>query len=272
MRLRTGIIAWRANMHDLYGGLGLTATEPPHEIERQFLGMMSHELRSPMQSVLGYTALLLGGYRGSLTDEQRQDLCDIQVGAERLLIMIEQMLDLSHIHASELAVNVEQVELGEHLGQVCDVFAPVAAMKELVLRLEVPSVLPAVRGDPTRIRQILHILIDNAIKFTDAGEVHVRAEVRRDEVTIAVQDTGIGIAPEMIPRVFVPFQQGDRSETRRFGGAGLGLALAYELAQLMGGRLDAESLLGEGTTFTLCLPRLESTSPVTAYLRGLHCP
>jgi signal transduction histidine kinase len=232
-----------------------TALVAANRAKGGLLAMLSHELRTPLQAVLGYAEFLLDDPRASLTPEQRDDLSFIQQGGRRMLTLINQMLDLSRLDAGGLQLDRKPVALADILEQVRQDVAPQASAKCLALQIALPEGLPPVWGDAERLRQILLNLVGNAVKFTERGSVAVSAAAIADEtVAVTVCDTGIGIAPDVLPHIFEPFRQADHRLSRRHGGAGLGLAIAQRLAALMDGRITVESALGEGSIFTLSVP------------------
>ncbi|MDQ2651550.1 MAG: PAS domain S-box protein [Chloroflexota bacterium] len=232
----------------------LEAAEAGERAKGLFLAMMSHELRTPLQAVLGYADFLLGAGPGALSAEQREDIGYIHQGAGRMVHLIEQMLDLSRMEAGRLELRREAVELRAVLELVRQDVAPQAEGKGLELTVVVPRALPAVWGDAERVRQIVLNLAGNAVKFTDAGGITIRARAVRGWVEIAVRDTGIGLAPADLAHIFEEFRQVDSTLSRRHGGAGLGLAIAQRLAAQMGGEIAVASTPGAGSTFTLRLP------------------
>ena len=231
----------------------LEAAEAGIRAKTLFLAMMSHELRTPLQAVLGYADFLLHGPPGSLMPEQAEDIGYIRQGAGRMVALIEQMLDLSRMEAGRLEIASEPVDLTKILEQVRQDIVPQAAAKSLSFSIEIPQGLLPILGDPVRLRQILLNLVGNAVKFTDAGAVRVSAAAIEHAVEVNVTDTGIGIAPDDLPHIFEEFRQVDSTTTRRYGGAGLGLAIGKRLAEQMGGQITVQSTLHAGSTFTLRL-------------------
>jgi PAS domain S-box-containing protein len=231
----------------------LEAAEAGIRAKNLFLAMMSHELRTPLQAVLGYADFLLSGHPTTLTAEQREDIGYIHAGAGRMVALIEQMLDLSRMEAGRLELESKPVVLSEILEQVRQDVTPQAAAKALIFTIELPESLPLALGDPVRLRQILLNLADNAVKFTDRGTVRIAARATGDDIEVTVSDTGIGIAAEALPHIFEEFRQVDGNLTRRYGGAGLGLAISRRLAEQMGGSITVSSQPGTGSTFTLHL-------------------
>jgi CheY-like chemotaxis protein/two-component sensor histidine kinase len=191
----------------------------------------------------------------ALEPVQRERLDVIRQSGEALLAILNDVLDLSKIEAGKLELDESEFEIQELARGAYAAFTAIANKKGLSFELKIEKAARGVyRGDSTRVRQILYNLVSNAVKFTDRGVVRVRVGRRGDRVTISVSDSGIGIAPEALSRLFAKFEQADSTTTRRYGGTGLGLAICRELAELMGGAIVAESVLGEGSTFTFNLP------------------
>ena len=231
--------------------------EAANRAKSQFLANMSHEIRTPMNGIIG-TAELLG--RSDLESEQRQLTDTITNSAESLLHILDDILDFSRIEAGRLTLTILPYDPAKIAREVIELFETQGADRGLSLRLDLAADLPTQgRSDPTRLRQILVNLLANAIKFTSEGEVSlaVRSEQRDSGswLRFSIRDTGIGIPPESLARIFSAFHQGDNSTTRDFGGTGLGLAISQSLAGLLGGCLSVESTEGKGSTFHLEIPR-----------------
>ena len=219
----------------------------------EFLANISHELRTPLTAVLGYIAIMQEGISGPLTDGQRNDLGQCRRASERLLELIENLLELTTLSSGVADLFLEEFDPRTALHDALEQ-AP-GHGERVTLRVEEPGgVVPVMQSDRRKIVRILVGLLGNAVKFTERGEIIASVEVRNDLVVYRVQDTGIGIPLEAQRMVFDEFRQVDGSATRRYGGSGLGLSLSRKLARLLGGDIDVYSVPGEGSTFTVELP------------------
>ena len=252
--------------------------ESANRAKSQFLANMSHEIRTPMNGVLGFLELLQGD---RLTDHQREYVDMALTSGETLLQLINDILDFSKIEAGKLEIAVTDLDLHRLVEEVVEFFGKQARSKGIEMAGHIDAGVPsALRGDPVRVRQILVNLLGNALKFTEKGVVTVRVSAAEDRersvlLRFEVADTGVGIAPEALSRIFHAFSQADGSTTRKYGGTGLGLTIARQLVQMMGGQIDVRSVLGEGSTFwfTVRLERRDdgsSAEPEPVSFRGLR--
>ena len=234
------------------------AAEAANRAKGDFLANMSHEIRTPMNGIIGMTDLLLDS--ASPEGEQREYLQTVRSSAEALLTIINDILDFSRIEAGHLHLESIDFSTVSVVSETCRSLALRASQKGVELFHDVEPDVPAVlRGDPTRLRQILNNLIGNAVKFTERGEVEVGVRCvgrQNGELSLAfsVRDTGCGISADNLDTIFGAFAQADTSTTRKYGGTGLGLAISRQLVELMHGQIDVESVLGKGSTFTFTLP------------------
>jgi signal transduction histidine kinase len=222
-------------------------------LKDEFLANTSHELRTPLHSILGLTESVLRS-EPALAPSSRERLGVVVASGQRLSALVNDLLDFSKLHHRAIAIDPSTVELHAAVKMAIAVVAPLAEMSELELVNEVPSGT-LVRADDARLQQVLTNLLGNAVKFTERGRVVVRARTLGDRVEISVQDTGIGIAPDVRERIFESFEQGEGSAVRTYGGTGLGLAVTKKLVELHGGCVAVRSELGSGSTFTFDLPR-----------------
>ena len=220
-----------------------------------FLATISHELRTPLTALTGYGELLADEIFGPLSTHQLDVVDRMRSVTHQLAVMVDELLTFSALEAGRETVHPGDVSLRDLVDAIVPVIEPLARQKDLELSVTMPERLPTMYTDGEKVRQILVNLVGNAVKFTDRGRVSVLVESRNGSIEIRVQDTGIGIDERDRPRLFQPFTQLDAGLTRRHGGTGLGLYNSSRLAQLLGGRIEVESIPGEGSTFSLIVPR-----------------
>jgi signal transduction histidine kinase len=228
--------------------------EEASQHKSQFLANMSHELRTPLNAILGYTELMADGAYGEPSEKMLGVLKRLESNGKHLLGLINDVLDLSKIEAGQLVLELSDYCIQDIAQTVRSTLEPLAADKKLGFKVEVASQLPSGRGDGRRLTQVLINLVGNAIKFTDAGEVAIKAEANNGSFHVSVRDTGPGISSADQARLFQEFQQADNAITKKKGGTGLGLAISKRIIEMHGGRIWVESQPGQGSTFTFTLP------------------
>jgi two-component system, cell cycle sensor histidine kinase PleC len=217
---------------------------------------MSHELRTPLNAILGYTHMLLQGVSGSVSEPQRRSLTRIDSNSRHLLALINDILDITRIEAGRMPINVTTFRVAQLIDEVMAELEPIVRRSNLSVKSKIQPNLPQLRSDRQKVKQILVNLLSNALKFTHQGSVTVTAgfQPQGRTITIAVNDTGIGIAEADQMRIFEDFRQLDSSPARGYGGTGLGLSICRRLAATLEGAIELHSEPGKGSTFTLKLP------------------
>lgn len=229
--------------------------ETSNRTKSEFLANMSHELRTPLNSVIGFSELLLEGNSGSLNEKQTRYLKNISKSGKHLLTIINDILNISRIESGKMHIHKENISVKNLLEEMFSSMQPLAAEKEIVMKVSFGPELDYIQVDKGKIKQVLYNLIGNALKFTEhGGFVTIGAKVNEDMVYISVEDTGIGISRMDQEKLFKPFTQIDSSISRKYEGTGLGLALSKELVVLHGGKIWVESEPGKGSTFTFTIP------------------
>ena len=268
--------------------------EEASRMKSEFLANMSHELRTPLNAIIGFSEVLVDGLLGEMTDQQRGFIGDIFSSGKHLLSLINDILDLSKVEAGKMTLDLEPVELFSLFGNSLSIIREKALARNITLVMDVPKELGSLRSDARKVKQIVYNLLSNAVKFTsERGEVTLRARrVPRSEVgrisdaslgrtfpltdnafeeflEISVTDTGMGISPEGLERLYKPFSQIDSGLARKFEGTGLGLAMVKLLADLHGGAVAVESDVGKGSSFTVWLPFRPSETGVLTPTRAI---
>ncbi len=224
------------------------------KLKNQFMANMSHELRTPLNSIIGFSRVILKGIDGPLTDMQKADLTAIYESGRNLLELINDILDISKIDAGKMELVFEPTDLQEIVRGVVSTISGQLKDSPVELLTDIPPDLPTVLADSRRIRQVLTNIVGNAVKFTERGYIKISATYDDYQVTMSVEDTGIGIPADRFHAVFEKFEQVDSSSTRRYGGTGLGLPLSREFVRLHGGDMDFESTVGKGSRFFFWIP------------------
>jgi GAF domain-containing protein len=228
--------------------------EEASQHKSQFLANMSHELRTPLNAILGYTELMADGAYGEPSEKMLGILKRLEANGKHLLGLINDVLDLSKIEAGQLILELSDYCIQDIAQTVRSTLEPLAADKKLAFKVEMAGELPPGRGDGRRLTQVLINLVGNAVKFTDAGEVAIKAEANNGKFYVSVRDTGPGISAADQAKLFQEFQQADNAITRKKGGTGLGLAISKRIIEMHGGKIWVESQVGQGSTFAFTLP------------------
>ena len=232
------------------------ALEQASAAKSQFLANVSHEFRTPLNAILGYSLMLIGGFYGGLTEEQQKTVQRIDANSKHLATLINDVLDIERIEAGRMPLQVSQFPLEDVIREVMEELQGVIAQAPASVHVTLPATVPKLKSDRQKLKQILVNLLSNALKYTKQGRVEIMAEIQpaRGRLVLRVKDSGVGIAPEDHARIFEPFQQAKRVIARPQGGTGLGLAISRRLARMLGGDISLQSALGEGATFSVDIP------------------
>ncbi|MCL2304947.1 MAG: ATP-binding protein [Planctomycetaceae bacterium] len=224
-------------------------------LKDEFLANTSHELRTPINGIIGIVESMIDGATGELSDEQKYNLAIVSNSGKRLSHLVNDILDFTKLKNNDIVLQLKPLDLKVIVDTVIVLSKPLIKGKDLTLLSKIDDSLPLIYADENRIQQILYNLIGNAIKFTEHGKVVVSATVTNDMVAVAVQDSGIGIAEDKFEKIFESFEQADGSTARLYGGTGLGLSITKKIVELHGGTISVESRLGEGSRFTFTIPQ-----------------
>jgi len=229
-----------------------------NRLKSEFLANMSHELRTPLNAIMGFTQLIYNEDAGPISEEQKEYLGDILSSSQHLLQLINDVLDLAKVEAGKMTFSPEEIDLNQLVGEVRDILRPLINSKNIHFETEFDTTLNGVVIDPAKLKQVLYNYLSNAIKFTpEEGQVTIRLRAEgEDAFRLEVEDTGIGIQPENLGRLFVEFQQLDAGMTKQYQGTGLGLALTRRIVEAQGGKVGVHSTPGQGSTFFAILPRI----------------
>jgi signal transduction histidine kinase len=228
--------------------------EEASKLKSQFLANVNHELRTPVSAIIGYARLLRRETEGQIAPLQRENLQDLLNNAERLLAQIDSVLDFATIEAGKMEVRVERVRVEEIIQGAASTIETILHDNSIKLIREIAPEIPTLNTDREKLRQIILNLLDNAVKFTERGEIKITASQQNGSLKLVVSDTGIGIEKGDLTRIFEEFHRGDGSSAKKYRGTGLGLAIVKKFVQLLGGEIAVESEAGKGSTFTVTLP------------------
>ena len=242
-------LGYVVTLHDV------TAERDSAQMKNEFVSTVSHELRTPLTSIKGYIDLILDGDAGPVDEIQREFLEIVKENTDRLVQLINDMLDISRIESGRIHLKIQPLDIAESIAGAVGTFRAVAGQEGHVISVDVPGELPQVAGDRDRVGQVLLNFISNAIKYSPGGgSVTVSAHAADGQVVVSVADEGIGIAEEDIPKLFTQFFRVDSSMTREIGGTGLGLSICKSIIELLGGSVSVETVLGKGSAFSFSLP------------------
>jgi len=255
------------HLREAYSGLELKVAERTRELtnandqlaaasqlKSQFLANVNHELRTPVSAIIGYGGLVLSETEGKISRLQRENLQDLINNAERLLTLIDSLLDIAKIEAGKLEVQIEPLDVEDIIQGVTSTIEPTLNNNQVRVMRDIAPDLPLLNTDRDKLSQILLNLLANAVKFTERGEIKVVAAPHNGALKLEVSDTGIGIPKEALSQVFEEFHRGGSSTAKKYLGTGLGLAIVKRLVGLLGGDIDVSSEVNVGSTFTIILP------------------
>ena len=228
--------------------------ESASKAKSEFLANMSHELRTPLNAIIGYSEMLIEEAEDDELDNYVQDLSKVHSSGEHLLSLINEILDLSKIEAGKMEMYIEEFDFNLHLDQIEATAKPLIEKNHNKFVIDKPNDIKSLTNDQTKLRQILFNMLSNAAKFTKEGVVTLAVSNYGDKIRFAVSDTGIGMNPEQLGKVFEEFTQAESSTSKNYGGTGLGLPISKKIAEMMGGIMEVESEEGKGTTFSITIP------------------
>ena len=247
----------------------VTAEREAMQMKNEFVSTVSHELRTPLTSIKGYIDLILDGEAGEVNEIQQEFLSIVKENSDRLVELINDMLDISRIESGRIVLKVQPLDIAERVCGAVNTFKAVLDQQGRSIHVDVPDELPKAAGDPDRVGQVLINFISNAIKYSpEGGDVYVSADFEDDRVKVGIRDEGIGIAPEDQARLFTKFYRVDSSLTREIGGTGLGLSICKSIIELLGGEVGVDSEQGKGSTFWFTLPLASERHVRTPSLEG----
>jgi signal transduction histidine kinase len=267
-----------AHLKEAYTGLERKVAERTHALtianerleeaskhKSEFLANVNHELRTPVSAIIGYGRLVLRATEGQIAPLQRENLYDLLNNAERLLNLIDGLLDFAKIEAGRVDIRVEPIKVDEIIQGAISTIEPTLKNGDVKLIQEIASGIPTLNNDREKLRQIVLNLLDNAAKFTERGEIKIVASQQNGSLKLVVSDTGTGIHQEELKQIFEEFHRGDSSTTQKYRGTGLGLAIVKKLVNLLGGQIAVESEMGRGSVFTVMLPMDLTREPINVH-------